>query len=265
MSHLLCRGQATEPSQGLVYAGLYSSADPRSWVAPGEIVHLALSVAPGEGAPRGCGYLLEDSLADGAEVLSVQDVEYFPKQRWFRVRADAGETRTGFVQIRIIRPQSAPRLRPQITVAIPDASGRKLVRTGRLSDASLQIRAHGIFGLRITTGPNKPGAVNVLATAPPGSTVISATQPIHGTSQVSPDGWVTYLPAPGFTGYDRFTCAVGTLEATKVTAPVNVFVGSLDECPGVFPEHSTSTDFHHWTWPELTGDMPWPQAHPSSR
>lgn len=265
MNHLLCRGQATEPSQGVVYAGLYSSADPRSWAAPGDIVHLGLSVAPHEGAPRGCGYLLEDSLTGAAEVLAVQDIEYFPKQRWFRVRADAGETRTGFVQIRITRPQGAPRLRPQITVAVPDASGRKLVRTGRLSDATLQIRTHGLFGLRITTGQNTPGSVNALATAPPGSSAISVTQPAHGTSQLSPDGWVTYLPAPGFTGYDRFTCTVGTTDAAKATAPVNVFVGSLEQCPGVFPEHPASTEFHHWSWPELTGEMPWPQAYPSSR
>lgn len=267
MNHLLCRGQAvgSDPSQGVVYAGLYSSADPLRSVAPGDHVQLSLSVAPDQGAPRGCAYLLADSLSGSAEIVAVQDVEYFPKQNWFRVRAEAGETRTGLVSLRIGRPKGAPRLRPQITVAVPDASGRKLIRTGRLSDTALPVRASSAPGLRIVAGFDTPGSANVLAAAPAGSAAISVTQPRNGAAQLSHDGWVTYLPAPGFSGYDRFTYTVGTSEAAKITAPVNVFVGALDLLPGAFPEHTATTEFRQWEWPELTGEMPWPHAYPPSR
>ncbi|WP_327370785.1 Ig-like domain-containing protein [Streptomyces sp. NBC_01217] len=266
MNHLLCRGRAvgTDPSEGAVYAGLYSSADPLAGVAPGEHVQLGLSVAPADGAPRGFAYLLADSLADGAEIVAVQGVEYFPEQGWFRVRAEPGETQTGVVSLLVGRPKKAPRLRPQIIVAVPDASGRKLIRTGRLSDAVLPVHTVSAPGLRIVTEPNTPGSVHATAAVAAGSSVISVTQPAQGSTQLSPDGWVTYLPAPGFLGYDRFQYTVGTPDSTKLTAAVNVFVGPLDRVPGAFPPHTVTTEFHRWQWPELTGTMPWPRSHASS-
>ncbi|WP_392673319.1 Ig-like domain-containing protein [Streptomyces sp. LN785] len=266
MNHLLCRGRAVgaEPSQGVVYAGLYSSADPQEGVVPGDHVQLGLSVAPGEGAPRGCAYLMESSLA-GAEILAVQGLEYFPGQRWFRVRADLGETRTGVVSLRIGRPERVPRLRPQIMIGVPDGTALKMIRTGRLSDASLPVRAASAPGLRMVTEPGTQGAANVLDAAPAGSFAISVSQPRHGSTQLSRDGWATYLPTPGFTGYDRFEYTVGTADSAKITAPVNVFVGDPGHAPGAFPQHAVATGFHPWQWPELTGEMPWPGPHESMR
>lgn len=265
MSHLLCRGRAVAPeptpgedqSGGVVYAGLYSSADPLEGAAPGDHVQLGLSVAPGEGASRGCAYLVGSSLA-GAEVVAVQGVEFFPEQRWFRVRAEPGETRTGVVSLRIGTPKES-RIRPQIMVGVPDASGRKMIRTGRLSDLSLPVRAASAPGLRLVTPVGGEGAVNVLAGMAAGSMAISVGQPRNGTARLSRDGWVSYLPAPGFAGYDRFTYTVGTADGSKVTAAVNVFAGDPGSAPGLFPEQPAATDFRPWQWPELTGEMPWPR------
>ncbi|MEU9063495.1 Ig-like domain-containing protein [Streptomyces sp. NPDC048430] len=267
MNHLLCSGRAvgTERSQGIVYAGLYCSADPRTGTVPGEIVQLGLSVAADEGAPRGCAYVLESSLTDAAEILSVEALEYFPQQRWFRVRADPGETRTGALSLRIRPPRGAPRLRPQIMVAVPDAGGQKLIRTARLTGHSLPVLTHSVAGLRITTEPGVRGTANVLARAPQGSFAISVTQPLHGTAQLSRDGWVAYDPAPGFTGYDRFEYTVGTADSAKVTAAANIFVGDLGLAPGVFPADPAETGFQTWQWPELTGEMPWPRPQESPR
>ncbi|MFD9292232.1 hypothetical protein ACFWBV_28945 [Streptomyces sp. NPDC060030] len=95
---------------------------------------------------------------------------------------------TGALSLRITTPRGAPRLRPQIMVAVPDAGGQKLVRTARLSGHSLPVRTHSVPGLRITTEPGVRGTVNVLAQAPRGSFAISVTQPRHGSAQLSRDG-----------------------------------------------------------------------------
>ncbi|WP_406362237.1 Ig-like domain-containing protein [Streptomyces sp. NBC_01579] len=267
MNHLLCSGRAigTDPSQGVVYAGLYSSVEPTVGAVIGDVIQLALSVAADQGAPRGCAYVLESSLIDAAEILTIEALEYFPQQRWFRVRADPGETRTGVLSLRIGYPRGAPRLRPQIMVGIPDGTQHKLIRTARLTGHSVPVRPHTLPGLRILTDPGTQGMANVLAQAPAGSFAISVTQPLHGSTQLSRDGWVTYQPAPGFAGYDRFEYTVGTADSVKMTAAANVFVGDLGLAPGAFPQHSAVTGFQSWQWPELTGKMPWPRPQESPR
>ncbi|MFB6811995.1 Ig-like domain-containing protein [Streptomyces sp. NPDC056387] len=267
MNHLLCRGRALgdEPSLGAVYAALYSSADPRRGLAPGETVQLGLSVAPDQGASRGCAYLLEAPLADSADVVAFQGLEYFPRQRWFRLRAEAGETGTAVLHLRVHDTVTAPRIRPQIVVAVPDATGRRLVRTARLDADALPLRPATARSLRITAGPGGPGTVNVLSAAPAGSTAVSVTQPRGGDAQLSYDGWVTYTPAPSFTGYDRFEYTVATPAGEKQTSHVNVFVGSLEHTPGVFPAQPVDVAFRPWQWPELSGEMPWPRPGQTAR
>lgn len=88
--NLLLRGQAVgdAPSPGSVYAALYTSADPRRGVAPGETVQFGMSVAPDGGASRGCAYLPEEPLAAVGEIVGVQGLEYFPAS------AGSGSART---------------------------------------------------------------------------------------------------------------------------------------------------------------------------
>ncbi|MFD3544900.1 Ig-like domain-containing protein [Streptomyces sp. NPDC058655] len=257
---LLCRGRAVggDPSLGVVFAGLYSSADPRAGVAPGDTLEIGVSVAPDQGASRGCAYLMEGPLTEAAEIVGVQGLEYFPRQRWFRVRAEAGESSTGVLRLRIGAATSAHRVRPQFSVGVPDATGRKLVRTGKLSGEALPLRTAAARGLRITAETGGTGAVNVLSALPAGSTVVSVTQPRTGSAQVSYDGWVTYTPSPGFSGHDRLEYTVATPDAAKLTSHVNVFVGAPGQTPGVLPERPADVAFRPWQWPELTGEMPWP-------
>ncbi|MFE2289204.1 Ig-like domain-containing protein [Streptomyces sp. NPDC059443] len=265
--NLLCRGQAlgNDPSLGAVYAALYSSADPRHGVATGETFQLALSVMPDRGASRGCAYLPGAPLTAVADILAVEGLEFFPRQGWFRARAEAGETVTGVVHLRVHDSVTAPLLRPQMVVGVPDASGRKLVRTGKLADAALVLRPPAARSLRALTEPGRPCTVNVLSAAPVGSRAVSVAQPRGGDTQLSHDGWVTYTPSPGFTGYDRFDYEVVTPAAAKLTSHVNVFVGSTAHAPGVFPQHTADVAFRPWQWPELSGEMPWPRPGPSAR
>ncbi|MEU3775577.1 Ig-like domain-containing protein [Streptomyces sp. NPDC032472] len=268
MNHLLCRGRALGEgaAPSAVYAALYSSADPRRGVAPGETLQLGLSVAADQGAPRGCGYLLQAPLAEAADIVGMQGLEYFPKQRWFRIRAEAGETATGVLHLRVRDTAAAAnrRIRPQIMVGVPDASGRRTIRTAKLDAEALPLRAPAARGLRLTAAPGGSGSVNVLSACPAGSTAIGVSAPRHGDAQLSYDGWVTYSPAPGFSGYDRFTYTVGTPSGEQQTSHVNVFVGSLDHAPGAFPAHPTEVAFRPWQWPELTGEMPWPRPDQSA-
>ncbi|MFD7259161.1 Ig-like domain-containing protein [Streptomyces sp. NPDC059874] len=266
--YLLCRGRALggDPSLGAVYAGLYSSAEPRAGVTAGDSFEIGVSMAPDQGAPRGCAYLLEAPLTEAAEIVGVQGLEYFPRQRWFRLRAEAGESSTGVLQLRVGAAVTAHRIRPQFIVGVPDATGRKIVRTGKLSGAALPLRRPGVArGLRITAEPGGTGSVNVLAAAPAGSTVVSVTQPRAGSAEVSYDGWVAYTPVPGFTGYDRLEYTVTTPEAVKLTSHVNVFVGAPAQAQRVFPEYPTDVAFRPWQWPELSGEMPWPPPQQPAR
>ncbi|MFF4850254.1 Ig-like domain-containing protein [Streptomyces sp. NPDC001194] len=259
--NLLLRGQAVgdTPSLGTVYAALYTSADPRRGAAPGETVQFGLSVAPDGGASRGCAYLPEEPLAAVGEIVGVQGLEYFPRQRWFRARADAGEQTTGVLHLRVGDSVTARSIRPRLVVGIPDASDRKLVRTGKLAAEPLPLRPATPRGLRLVTEPGRPGTVNVLSAAAAGSTGVSVTQPRGGRAELSPDGWATYTPSPGFTGYDRFEYTVASAAAGQLTSHVNVFVGSLEHIPGAFPQHPADSAPRAWQWPELTGEMPWPR------
>ncbi|MER7762621.1 Ig-like domain-containing protein [Streptomyces sp. NPDC097619] len=267
MNHLLCRGRilGENPALGLVYAGLYSSADPFRGVMPGETLQLGLSVAPGEGASRGYAYLPEAPLLGAAEIEAVQGMEYFREQRWFRVRADGGGNATGVVQLRVKDPATARRIRPQILVGMPDASGRKTLRTAKLSDEALVVRRLRAPGLRIAAEPGQTGSVNLLAGVPAGCTAVSVSKPENGKADLAYDGWVTYAPARGFTGYDRFRYTVATPDGGKLSSHVNVLVGPGYHAPGVFPEHRTSTQFRRWQWPEFTGEMPWPPEAQAAR
>lgn len=260
--NLLRRGRATgeDPAQGAVYAALYSSADPRFGATPGETVQFALSVAADRGVSRGCAYLLEEPLADSGEIIGTQGLEYFPRQRWFRVRTDDDETSTGVLHLRVKDPSAAQVIRCQMSVGIPDASGRKLLRTGRLDAEPLPVRRPVARGLRITTGPGRPGTVNVLSAAPRGSNALSVTQPRGGDAQLSYDGSVTYSPAAGTVGYDRFEYTVATPGGGELTSHVNVFVGSLEHTPGAFPEHPANSAPRPWQRPELSGEMAWPRT-----
>ncbi|WP_411072432.1 Ig-like domain-containing protein [Streptomyces sp. cmx-4-25] len=264
MNHLLCSGKAVgteDDLPGVAHAALYCSVPPFSGVAPGDVVQLALSVAV-ENAPFGYAYLQEKYFADAAEVLAFQQMEYFPRQRWYRVRAEPGANGVGFLSVRVKRPRkNEPRLRPQIAVAVPGRESGKKVRTASLRDRSLLIHTLFAPGLRIVTGPGVPGSADALAAVPPGSAPAGVTQPRHGTARFDPDGTLTYLPYQGFTGYDRFEYTVTGPEGEKVTAPVNVHVGGLEGRAGVFPEQQRlTTEFRSWQWPELTGAMPWPEA-----
>ncbi|MFE2141875.1 Ig-like domain-containing protein [Streptomyces sp. NPDC059456] len=265
--NLLCQGRAVGagPSQGVVYAALYTSADPRRGASPGETVRFGLSVAPDGGAPRGCAYLPVQPLVEVGEILGVEGLEYFPRQRWYRIRADSGETVNGVLHLRVGATAAARSIRPQILVGVPDASGLKLVRTGRLAADPVPLRPLAPRGLRIATAPGRPGTVNVLSAAPPGSTAVSVTQPRAGHAQLSYDGSVTYTPAAGFTGYDRFEYMVATAAAGQQTSHVNVFVGSLEHIPGAFPQQPADAAVRPWQWPELSGEMPWPRPDQTAR
>lgn len=86
-----------------------------------------------------------------------------------------------------------------------------------------------------TLGANLPGVIHVLAndTDPEDDplSVDIVTAPAHGVATASPDGTVTYVPATGFSGEDRFSYRVSdghggadtaTVTLTVVPAPIDI-------------------------------------------
>ena len=81
----------------------------------------------------------------------------------------------------------------------------------------------------VGTGAGSPVTIPVLYndTDPDGDelSVISATQPAHGTVTVNPDGTITYTPQAGYTGPDSFQYTVSDGNGGTDTATVTVTVG----------------------------------------
>ncbi|MFJ9086239.1 Ig-like domain-containing protein [Streptomyces sp. NPDC102384] len=260
MPHELCRGRVTGHStaDGVVSAAVFSSADPELGVRPGEELHLTLSVSCDEHVHLGFGYLLANSLDGVATVAGLQDVEYFPQQGWYRVRAERQQTATGSVTVRIDDRPKTPRLRPVLAATLRLPTTGERIRVKRLTHAALPIRAADVRGLHLTTDIGAPVSAHPWDSRPNAGSVLSVTQPAHGTVEHSGDDWIHYRPTPGFTGYDRFTYTAVDADGTTATAPVNVFVGELGPTPGVFPVEPPAPAFAPWQWPELTGSLPWP-------
>jgi CshA-type fibril repeat protein len=75
------------------------------------------------------------------------------------------------------------------------------------------------------TSTDTPVTIDVLANDPTdGLTVQSVTTPGHGTATPNPDGTITYTPAPGYSGFDRFTYTAVDAEGQKVTQNVDITV-----------------------------------------
>ncbi|MCU0914604.1 MAG: Ig-like domain-containing protein, partial [Planctomycetes bacterium] len=60
--------------------------------------------------------------------------------------------------------------------------------------------------------------------------VVSASEPLHGTATVHPDGTVTYTPAADYTGADSFSYTIGDGALTH-TATVDVTVTAVNDAP----------------------------------
>jgi hypothetical protein len=258
MTHPLVRG-AVGPDRGPtdVSAVLTSSTDPAGVVAPGAELHLELTVTAGDTAAWGCGYLLLDEVVGAATVTAAEGAEWFPDQRWFRVRADAGRTATGRFTLRVADRRGAPTVRP--SMALSRAGGAQPTRTPALSDAAFRVTTRSVAGLRLAVPVDAVGELRL----PDGAAApLDIAAPRFGAAAAAPDGrTVRYTPRPGFTGYDRFT--VGYRDAGGATrrAVVTVHVGDLTETPGLLPDAGVSgAEQHRWQENEVTGTLPWPTA-----
>jgi hypothetical protein len=78
--------------------------------------------------------------------------------------------------------------------------------------------------------PGQAVAINVLANDadPDGDplSVLSITQPAHGTAVLNAGGTITYTPQAGFTGSDAFTYTIGDGRGGKASATVSLTVGA---------------------------------------
>jgi hypothetical protein len=265
VTHRLARGAVGPAGGNDVTAVLTSAVDPADPVAPGAELRLELTVTAGPDAVWGCGYLLLDDLAGSATVTSAEDAEWFPEQRWFRVRADAGSTGTARFTLRVADRPAAPTLRPSL--AVSRASRARPMRTPALSDGVFRIATRSTVGLRLVVPADSEGVVP-LPEDVAGPVDVSA--PRSGTATVTADGRaVRYAPRPGFTGYDRFTLTGRSAEGAAVRGTVTVHVGALDDVPGLLappePGGTGGAELRPWQENEVTGELPWPDAARAAR
>ncbi|HEY2796196.1 MAG TPA: Ig-like domain-containing protein [Micromonosporaceae bacterium] len=248
MNHLIVAGRVTTTDPDAeVRASLCTDVDPAAPLVAGTDIELSLSVAPDPAAPWGYGYLMASSLGDVATIVGASGAEYFPAKQMYRVRAEAGERRTGRIVLRIRDTHSVAALRPVIAVGAPDGEERHLVRTGSLSDVVFRVGDERAPGLAIIAAPGRS------ASAIAAGVVVGVTEPRHGSAEAREEV-VTYTPVPGFTGYDRFgyelQIADGTLSGTVIA-----YVGT-DVPPGLLDGHSAVARTP-WKAGEISGPLPW--------
>jgi hypothetical protein len=234
---------------------LTSSSDPSEPVAPGAELRLELTVTAGPTAPWGCGYLLLDGMAGSATVTAAEQAEWFPEQRWFRVRAGAGRTVTGRFTLRVADRAGAPTVRPSI--ALSRAGAAQPVRTPALSDLAFRVTTRSVVGLRLVVPVDGVGELPLPDAA---GARLDVAAPRSGSASPGADGGtVRYTPQRGFTGYDRFTVGYRNAGGADVRAVVTVHVGDLDAAPGVLPVHGApAAERSRWQENEVTGSLPWP-------
>jgi uncharacterized membrane protein len=109
-----------------------------------------------------------------------------------------------------------------------------------------------------TATENTPAIMNVLAndTDPDGDPLrlASVGQPLRGTVTVNPDGTLTYTPAAGFVGADRFTYTVIDGKGATGGATVTVSVQRADQSPTIRPDTATDPAGRPIIIPVLTND-----------
>lgn len=264
MTHAVVRG-AVGGSGGTndVHAVLTSAQDPAALLAPGSTLELELSVTAGPRAV-GYGYLQLDDLAGSATVASIEDAEWFPEHRWFRVRSDAGATAVGRVRLQVADRPAKPTLRPAILAG--RTSRQRTVRTPALSDRVFRLGTASVLGLRLVVPVGAGGVVRL----PSGSTALEVAAPRSGTASVVDDGAaLRYEPRPAFSGYDRFTFVRRTAEGARTSGTVTVFVGDAGDVPGLLTppggDGEGTTAYRPWQGDEIDGALPWPSPERSTR
>lgn len=117
-----------------------------------------------------------------------------------------------------------------VTVQVHDNGG---VANGGADTSPAQTFVINIKPVGVTdtdlTPFNTPVTTNVTAndgTSGTGTTVVTGTQPAHGTITVNPDRSITYTPNPGYVGQDTYTYILKTpdgVESDPVTVNINVY------------------------------------------
>jgi hypothetical protein len=266
VNHAVARGAVGAGRGGNdVRVTLTSSEDPARALAPGSELHLELAVEAEPRAGWGYGYLLVEDLAGTATITAAEHAEWFPEQRWFRVRSEAGDPAVGRFTLKVADRPKTPTLRPSI--AVGRTSGPRMARTLALSDRVFRLGRAPVAGLRLTV---PIGAACFVRLPDDTARVLDVRPPRSGVASATEDGrGLRYEARAGFTGYDRFTYTRRSADGTTATGAVTVFVGRLDEAPGLLTPPSDDgqgvTAIRPWQENEVVGEMPWPSVRRPAR
>ncbi|WP_405776011.1 hypothetical protein [Streptomyces sp. NBC_00859] len=266
MTYLLGVVRIQEPGfpDSATSAAVHCEAHPRTSLAPGQTVRIALTVQAGPGIGHAYGYLAEDSFAGAADVVAVHGAEYSSLLRHYRARADGAGAGTAVLTLQIRQDTTEHVLRPAIAAAIPGRDPRKLLRTEPLADEGVRIRRFSAPGraLNVPAPGYAAALVDVRDGLPQGTVVVGHTQPRSGQVTVTHEGVLAFQAGPGAAGYDYFQYAVRAPSGERAEGRVVIHIGDLSETPGLLTPpgfNGAGTTAHaQWTQPKIHGPLPWP-------
>ncbi|MCX5535287.1 hypothetical protein OG785_32650 [Streptomyces sp. NBC_00006] len=181
---------------------------------------------------------------------------------------DAGSTSATDLEIQLSSTGGIPSLRPYLKVELADPDEQESLSTAFLTGGILRVHHAYARPARLLCLDQRAVRIDLLENSVGCAFVESLTEPWHGAASTLPDGAVSYSPAAGFTGYDRFTATLATVQGPPLLVPVTAWCGSApvggegllsgpDDPGGGTPVRS-------WHPSTFGGDMPWPTPPPAA-
>ena len=168
---------------------------------------------------------------------------------------DPGDTWTTTAAV-IISDDDPTTLRNIVTVTAEDDLGFEVTATASF-DLHVNHRPDAVDD-SATTDEDAPVVIDVLSndTDVDGDTlsVVSVSDPAHGSATINEDGTVTYTPDPDFNGVDTFTYTITDGNGGSDTATVTVTVRPVNDGPDAVDDSATTDEDTSVTIPVLAND-----------
>ncbi|MFJ9173240.1 hypothetical protein [Streptomyces sp. NPDC102360] len=182
---------------------------------------------------------------------------------------EAGTTSATDIEVQLSSTGGTPSLRPYLKVELADPGEQEKLSTAFLTGGMIRVHHAYARPARILCLDHRAVSIDLLRGSVGCTCVESLTEPWHGAATMLPDGAVSYSPAAGFSGYDRFTATLATVQGAPLFVPVTVRCGPVPaggdgllsgpDAPGV------KAAMRKWQPNTFGGDMPWPTPPPVVR
>ncbi|MEV6265140.1 Ig-like domain-containing protein [Streptomyces sp. NPDC051784] len=227
--------QAENPSI-VCHLELWSAADPRLPVRPGQKIDFELTLTPSGQGTRYYGYLMATSFDQVAVMDRMSGMSLLPAGGRYATSTGPGEQRVAKFTLEVNK-HAAPDafLVPVLRAGIIADGGKSLTSTTfSLKNHGFRIASLPPLGRSMVVMPGQRGLLQGLAEGFGDEVALVGAGPArHGVVAVEAGGTVTYDPVPGHTGYDWFDYVLRSGDGRLTSGRVTVHVGDLGPVPGV--------------------------------